>query len=418
METVHAGSPTKHPARRLETIEAAGELKFRSRAGSSSASARPRTSASPRSRRSRRVHARHGHIQEVIIQNFVPHPRYHGREVADIAGAAADARWEREGEIAATSEAGERRTAAPPGSSPVTGAVPLPEWANAVTLDDLRRLVRECRRLMPDVGIQIPPEPLGLVAPARARGSDGPRRPLRERRSHLARASVPEPAPDQEGAEAGGIRADRAPVRLPAIHIPGVDGAGGARHGQVEVLVVHPPEGLRQAGDDADSRRCRASGDREGARQHAADARGAHRPLRGATPRRHRGHAARRRRAEGAARRRHRHLRRQPQHQLHQHLPGRLRVLRLRAGQALARRLPRPGAGLRRQGEGGGRLRRHRDLHAGRDPPRLHALGLRQVAEVGQGDCAGGSPARVLADGGPFHVRALREADRRLSSST
>src|SRR5262249_13261499 len=26
METVHAGSPTKHPARRLETIEAAGEL--------------------------------------------------------------------------------------------------------------------------------------------------------------------------------------------------------------------------------------------------------------------------------------------------------------------------------------------------------------------------------------------------------
>ena len=28
METVHAGSPTKHPARRLETIEAAGDLKI------------------------------------------------------------------------------------------------------------------------------------------------------------------------------------------------------------------------------------------------------------------------------------------------------------------------------------------------------------------------------------------------------
>jgi FO synthase len=28
METVHAGSPTKHPARRLETIEIAGELKI------------------------------------------------------------------------------------------------------------------------------------------------------------------------------------------------------------------------------------------------------------------------------------------------------------------------------------------------------------------------------------------------------
>ena len=28
METVHAGSPTKHPARRIETIAAAGELKI------------------------------------------------------------------------------------------------------------------------------------------------------------------------------------------------------------------------------------------------------------------------------------------------------------------------------------------------------------------------------------------------------
>ena len=28
METVHAGSPTKHPAARLATIEAAGELKI------------------------------------------------------------------------------------------------------------------------------------------------------------------------------------------------------------------------------------------------------------------------------------------------------------------------------------------------------------------------------------------------------
>ena len=28
MQTVHAGSPTKHPARRLETIRAAGELRI------------------------------------------------------------------------------------------------------------------------------------------------------------------------------------------------------------------------------------------------------------------------------------------------------------------------------------------------------------------------------------------------------
>ena len=46
METVHAGSPTKHPAKRLATIEAAGELQIPFTAGSSSASARRRTSAS------------------------------------------------------------------------------------------------------------------------------------------------------------------------------------------------------------------------------------------------------------------------------------------------------------------------------------------------------------------------------------
>ena len=34
-------------------------------------------------------HRRHGHIQEVILQNFVPHPNYYGREVAEIADAAA-----------------------------------------------------------------------------------------------------------------------------------------------------------------------------------------------------------------------------------------------------------------------------------------------------------------------------------------
>ena len=64
----------------------------RSRAGSWSGSARPRTSASRRSRRSPRSHAEHGHIQEVILQNFVPHPRYYGREVAEIADAAAQRR--------------------------------------------------------------------------------------------------------------------------------------------------------------------------------------------------------------------------------------------------------------------------------------------------------------------------------------
>ena len=37
------------------------------------------------------MHAEHGHIQEVILQNFVPHQRYYGREPAQIADAAARA---------------------------------------------------------------------------------------------------------------------------------------------------------------------------------------------------------------------------------------------------------------------------------------------------------------------------------------
>src|SRR5437588_598189 len=80
------------------------------------------------------VHAEYGHLQEVILQNFVPHPRYYGREPAQIADAA-----QRSGENGAASE------------------LPLPDWANPISLDDMRQLVRECRRLMPDVGIQIPP---------------------------------------------------------------------------------------------------------------------------------------------------------------------------------------------------------------------------------------------------------------------
>ncbi len=36
-----------------------------------------------------RCHAEHGHIQEVILQNFVPHRRYYGEEPAEIADAAA-----------------------------------------------------------------------------------------------------------------------------------------------------------------------------------------------------------------------------------------------------------------------------------------------------------------------------------------
>ncbi|HET7121258.1 MAG TPA: 5-amino-6-(D-ribitylamino)uracil--L-tyrosine 4-hydroxyphenyl transferase CofH [Solirubrobacterales bacterium] len=139
LDTVHAGSPTKHPKERLATIEAAGELKI------------PFTSGilvgigeSPESRIQSlealaQSHRRHGHLQEIIIQNFVPHPRYYGAEVAEIADASSRQRWQGSGD-----------TSAP---SPPT----QPAWANPVSIDEIKLLIQECKRLMPDVGVQVPP---------------------------------------------------------------------------------------------------------------------------------------------------------------------------------------------------------------------------------------------------------------------
>jgi FO synthase len=140
METVHAGSPTKHPARRLESIEAAGRLKIPFTTGILVGIGESEDERVASLEALATVHERHGHIQEVILQNFVPHPDYYGREVAEIADVAARNRWSGDGDGAV-----------------VTGKVPLPEWATPITVDEMKRLVRECRRLMPDVGIQIPP---------------------------------------------------------------------------------------------------------------------------------------------------------------------------------------------------------------------------------------------------------------------
>src|SRR5207247_981732 len=83
------------------------------------------------------VHAEYGHIQEVILQNFVPHPRYYGQEPAEIATEAADEYW---------------RTGVAHGPD-----LQLPEWACPISVEDMKQLVRETGRLMPGVGIQIPP---------------------------------------------------------------------------------------------------------------------------------------------------------------------------------------------------------------------------------------------------------------------
>ena len=142
METVHAGSPTKHPERRLETIAAAGELKIPFTSGILVGIGETEEERVASLEALAAVHARYGHVQEVILQNFVPHPRYYGREVAEIADDAARRRWS---------------NGAEPEGDVVTGSADLPEWATPITVEEMKRLVAECRRLMPDVGVQVPP---------------------------------------------------------------------------------------------------------------------------------------------------------------------------------------------------------------------------------------------------------------------
>jgi len=149
METVHAGSPTKHPAARLATIEAAGELKIPFTSGILVGIGETPEDRIDSLEALAASHARHGHLQEVILQNFVPHPRYYGAEVAEIAEEASRQRWgggEGDPSVANDGEA-------PPGSPSPS----MPTWANSVSIDEIKFLIQESKRLMPDVGVQVPP---------------------------------------------------------------------------------------------------------------------------------------------------------------------------------------------------------------------------------------------------------------------
>ena len=77
-----------------ETIEAAGELRIPFTSGILVGIGETEEERIASLEALARVNERHGHIQEVILQNFVPHPNYYGREVAEIADAARrGARW-------------------------------------------------------------------------------------------------------------------------------------------------------------------------------------------------------------------------------------------------------------------------------------------------------------------------------------
>ena len=78
----HQGSPTKHPERRLETIRAAGELRIPFTSGILVGIGETEDDRVAALEALAEVHAEHGHLQEVILQNFVPHRRYYGEEPA------------------------------------------------------------------------------------------------------------------------------------------------------------------------------------------------------------------------------------------------------------------------------------------------------------------------------------------------
>ena len=142
----HQGSPTKHPERRLQTIRAAGELKIPFTSGILVGIGEHEDERVAALEALAAVHAEHGHLQEVILQNFVPHASYYGREPADIADAAARRRW-------STGISGPSGEDAP--------QLELPAWATPVSIEQMKRLIVECRRLMPDVGVQVPPNLAG-----------------------------------------------------------------------------------------------------------------------------------------------------------------------------------------------------------------------------------------------------------------
>src|SRR4029450_12699605 len=70
----HHGAPDKTPERRLATLEAAGRAKVPFTTGILVGSGETREERLEALEAIAASHARHGHVQEVIVQNFLPKP--------------------------------------------------------------------------------------------------------------------------------------------------------------------------------------------------------------------------------------------------------------------------------------------------------------------------------------------------------
>ena len=321
----HQGSPTKHPELRLECIRTAGELKIPFTSGILVGIGETEDERVAALEALAAVHAEHGHLQEVILQNFVPHQSYYGQEPAEIAEAASKEYW---------------RTGL--GEGP---ALDRPAWSTPVGIEDMKRLIAETQRLLPGVGVQVPPNladwwPELVAAGATDLGG------LSANGDHIS-PEHPFPSPHKVRkrlAEDGVALTERLCVYGEYIDPEWV------AQGVLDVIKTKfwsfiPRRGSgRRSGPQPVLHAASIARARDG---EPLDAGGDHGDVRRDAPRGDRGHARRRRRAARGARGGHGDLRRQPQHQRLQRLHRRLRVLRLRPGPALAGRLRALARGLR-----------------------------------------------------------------------
>ena len=104
----HHRSPTKDPALRLETIRAAGELKIPFTSGILVGIGETPADRVAALEALAALHERYGHLQEIILQNYVPHGQW-------------------------------------------------PAWATPVSTQEMIDLVAVAHELLPGVGIQVPP---------------------------------------------------------------------------------------------------------------------------------------------------------------------------------------------------------------------------------------------------------------------
>ena len=321
METVHAGSPTKHPA------AAARDDRGRGRA------------ADP-------VHERHP-----------------GRDRRDRGGAVCLARGAGRGACAPRPHPGgdpPELRASPELLRPRGGADRRPRRAQALVrgrdgdavgdaatrrcpIGRPRSRSRTCggwcasaARLMPDVGIQIPPNLSDWWLPLVREGATD-LGGLSANGDHIS-PEHPFPSPHQvrKRLAAEGYALTERLCVYPQYIDPDWMAQGVLDTIKLKYWSFIPRRGSGRRSDVAIDAGLAPGAIEQGARRPAADQARADGAVRRAPPGGDRGHAPGRGRDPRAARRRHRHLRGQPQHQLHQHLPGRLRLLRIRPGQALA----------------------------------------------------------------------------------